>query len=237
MSLAAVMQIMVFFSCFTVLMYGAATLSFPLVDDTLVSLDSVLGVHVPSIVAWAESHPALNGVLQWAYHSTIIQTLVVILVLGFAGDRRPLELFVLQFMLSLWIAVLIFCFAPAEGPFTAYDVEPNAHQARYLEHLRDFRSGERTEIVLAEAEGLVTFPSFHTTWAILLAFAFRGRRRWFIPAVILNAAVIAATLTTGWHYFTDVIGGVLLAVVVILLTKRLEPWLRGSCADAGHNSL
>ena len=72
---------------------------------------------------------------------------------------------------------------------------------------------------------LVTFPSFHTTWAILLAYAFRGRRRWFIPAVILNAAVIAATLTTGWHYFTDVIGGVLLAVAVIWLTKRLEPWL------------
>ncbi len=233
MSLVAVMQVMVFFSCFTLVMYGAAALSFPLVDDTLVSLDQMLGVHVPSIVAWANSHPTLKWVLHLAYQSTILQTLVVILVLGFAGRRRRLESFVLQFMLSLCLTVFIFCFAPAEGPFAAYGYEASPQQTRYLDHFRTLRSGERTEVVLKEAEGLVTFPSFHTTWAILLMLALRGRRRWFLPAVVLNAAVIVATLTTGWHYFSDVMGGVALAVVVILLTRQLEPWLNGFDQDAG----
>jgi membrane-associated phospholipid phosphatase len=39
--------------------------------------------------------------------------------------------------------------------------------------------------------------------------------------VLVSAMVILSTMTTGWHYFVDVLGGILLAILSILLAKRL----------------
>ena len=221
----AVLLILMYFSCFTVMMYAAAAVSSPLIDDTLIGLDAALGVHLPSIVDWSGRHPVLAQVLACVYHTTIFQTLFVVLFLGCMGDRLQLEGFVLQFMICLAIVAVVFCYAPAEGPFAAYGYEPSPEQTRYLQHLREMRSGDRTVISLTDCEGLVTFPSFHTTWAILLVACVRHRRRVFLTLAVLNVAVVAATLTTGWHYVTDVIGGVCLAAGVIVFVHYWQPWL------------
>jgi hypothetical protein len=222
MTLLALMTLLVFTSCFTVLMYALAALSFPLTDPWLVAADAFFGVHVPSIVDWAGRHPWIAGVLEVAYATSILQTFALVIALGFTGQRRSLENFVLRFMVALLITAVVFALVPAEGPFTGYGFEPSPHQADYLEHLRTLRSGERTEVVLVGAEGLVTFPSFHTAWAILLTAAVWHRRRWLPIVAIVNSLVIAATLTTGWHYFVDVLGGAAVAYLAIEISRRLE---------------
>jgi membrane-associated phospholipid phosphatase len=221
----ALIQLMVFTSCFTVLMYAVAALGFPLADKLLAAADGAIGMHVPSIVQWAGEHPGFNRLLMLAYDSVLWQTLVVVLLLGLLGQRRPLETFVLRYMVCLMITLLIFTAAPAEGPFSQYGFTPSPHQAHYLEHLRGVRTGARTIVSLKESEGLVTFPSFHTAYAILLATAFWHLRWLFIPVVILNAAVITATVTSGWHYGIDVLGGIAAAAASILITSRLQGWL------------
>jgi membrane-associated phospholipid phosphatase len=70
---------------------------------------------------------------------------------------------------------------------------------------------------LAATEGLITFPSFHVAWALLLTWAFRGRRWLFAAAVILNSLVVASTMTTGWHYFSDLLGGAAVALAAMAL--------------------
>ena len=228
-SLLACMQILLFTACFTVLMYSLAALGAPLADDFLMTADATLGVHTPDIVRWSQSHPWLYEGIGWAYDSVIVQTLCVILILGFRGDRREVEQYVLRFMVALLITAALFSAMPAKGPFATYGLEARPTQQRYLQHLEGLRSGELRSVSLREAEGLVTFPSFHTTWAILLAAAFWHRKRLFIPFALLNGVVIAGTLTTGWHYFVDVLGGVAVAVVTILLSRRLRRWI-----DAGE---
>ena len=225
MTLMALIQLMVFTSCFSVAMYGAASLGAPLVDELLAAADKAIGIHVPSIVRWAGDHHQLNQMLMLAYHSVIPQTLVVVLILGFLNHRRPLETFVLRYMVCLVLTLLIFAAIPAQGPFSLYEFAPSPHQAHYLEHLLGTRSGERTAMSLADCEGLITFPSFHTAYAILLTSAFWGRWRLFIPFANVNSAVIVGTLTSGWHYGIDVLGGVATVVVTILITNRLQRWL------------
>jgi len=225
LSLLAAMQVLVFTACFTVLMYSLAALNAPVVDGLLMSADAALGIHVPDIVAWAKGRPWLYQGIGLAYDSVIVQTLVIILLLGFQGDRRPLEQYVLRFMLALLITATVFAVMPAEGPFVTYGMDARPTQQRYLEHFEGLRSGRLRAVSLRDAEGLVTFPSFHTTWAILLAAAFWHRRRLFLPFALLNAVVIVGTITTGWHYLVDVLAGVLVAVVTIVLTNRLRPWL------------
>jgi membrane-associated phospholipid phosphatase len=95
---------------------------------------------------------------------------------------------------------------------------------RYVQHLHELRSGARDVVTWRNAEGLVTFPSFHTTWAILLAWSVRRRRGLNLAMGLLNLAVIASTLTTGLHYFIDVPGGALVAVAAIAIESRIARW-------------
>jgi len=40
--------------------------------------------------------------------------------------------------------------------------------------------------------------------------------------IALNTAVIAATITTGWHYVTDVVAGIVVCIIICLVTKPSE---------------
>jgi membrane-associated phospholipid phosphatase len=43
-----------------------------------------------------------------------------------------------------------------------------------------------------------------------------------IPAAALTGLIILSTVTTGWHYFSDVLAGILVAVLSIAAAKRLS---------------
>ncbi|MFM9960690.1 MAG: phosphatase PAP2 family protein [Planctomycetaceae bacterium] len=220
--IAALMQIVAYSTCFTTLMYAVCALNRPLVDAQMMRFDAACGIHLPSIVEWAKQHPAMQRVLSFAYSTMLPQTALIIAVLGFANQRRELQGFVRQFLLSSLVVLAAFALWPAAGPFVGYDYPPACDQARYLAHFESLRSGERTLITWRDAEGLITFPSFHTAWALLLISAVR-RNRWLLaPSVLLNLAVIVSTLTTGWHYFADVCSGVAVAVVAIAASHALE---------------
>ncbi len=224
MCLLGLTHVVVFTAGYTLLMYSVSTLNAPLVDQQLMNFDKACGVSLPAIVEWAKANPGITGWLQLTYDSLLIQTALVVTVLGMRGKRVPMEQFVMQFILSTLIVLLALTFAPALGPFHAYGYELNGAQERYMEHFTALRDGSMTRLTLSEAEGLITFPSFHTTWAIILAWAYRRDLLLFVPLSLVNLAVIFSTLTTGWHYFADVVGGVLVAVVVIWLTNALKPW-------------
>jgi len=223
--LVALMQIVLFSTGYVLLTYVGATLNRPLIDGRLMQLDHLLGCYLPAVVAWQTAHPAVNLALAAVYDTMFAQTAAVVVILGFAGDRQALESFVLRFMLGAVLILPIFFAFPAEGPFTAYGYGPSESQSRYLDHLQTLRSGQWNTFNLRTAEGLITFPSFHTTWALLIALAFAHRRllRW--PFLLLNLAVVVSTVTTGWHYLSDVMAGVLVCAVAVLATRAIEGWL------------
>ncbi len=80
-------------------------------------------------------------------------------------------------------------------------------------------------ISLQQAEGLITFPSFHATWAILLALSCWHRRWLFALSAVLNGMVLIATLTTGWHYLADVLAGIVMAAVAVAACHWLGLWV------------
>jgi membrane-associated phospholipid phosphatase len=95
-------------------------------------------------------------------------------------------------------------------------LSPSADQSRFLDHFLSLRDGSRSVISYRGAEGLITFPSFHVAWALLMVWALRGNRRVFAAFAVLNAMLIVSTMTTGWHYFADVLGGVAVAVAAVI---------------------
>ena len=220
--LSALAQIVAFASCYVVLMYAVTTFAWPLVDAQLATFDAWCGVNVANIRTWTEAHPAIAVPLRLAYDTLLYQTAAVVALLGLRGERRRLESFVLAFMLAALLALCLFIVMPASGPFVTYGYSPSADQARFLEHFESLRDGSRSVIGLRGAEGLISYPSFHVAWALLLAWAFRAQRRLFAVFALLNALVVASTMTTGWHYFADVLAGAAVALVAVMGTMLVN---------------
>lgn len=228
------LHLVVFTTSFAVMMYALATLGRPLIDQQLVRMDELMGCHLPAMVSWVKRHPTLQRLLEMAYNTLAPQTALVVAVLGLVGDRKPLEVFMRRLMIGAMLTALVFALLPAAGPFEVFALDLTASQQRYMQHLTELRSGQMLEFPL-KPEGLITFPSFHTAWAILMALAFwpgrQGRRPpryrlWlFVPSVILNGAVVVSTMTTGWHYVSDVVGGVIVVVLAMWVAWVLGRWL------------
>lgn len=70
-----------------------------------------------------------------------------------------------------------------------------------------------------ECTGLVTFPSFHTSLAIITAYAVRGIKFVATPVAILNGIVIISTLPEGGHYLIDLIAGAIISTIAIVAIR------------------
>ncbi len=71
---------------------------------------------------------------------------------------------------------------------------------------------------------MITFPSYHSVMAVLLAYAARGTFLSFL-SLVLNALMLVSVPTEGGHYLTDAIAGIAIAVSSILLVRFTARWL------------
>ena len=229
---------MVVFNLFlAILTYAGTPLNAPLTDSLLIQYDAALGIHLPSIVDWFQQHPTLNRTCHLIYSSVLPSTLLALIVLGLDSDVRRLREFVTHYMLAGLITTLIYFLMPAEAPAQAFGYGQTAAQLSFIEHFHALRAGQFPLVSMNNLEGLVTFPSFHTTWALLIAYSLRHYRRLFVPMLLLNVGVAISTVTTGWHYGIDVIGGLLVAALAVLITRISSRWLHADVAQPQIPSL
>lgn len=176
-------------------------------DEALVAADRwLLGVD-PAQWLDAVVHPALTGALTIAYVCVWVPP--VLLCATCPGARRD---FLAALVLAHYLGYVGYLLLPAAGPWSA-----GPHRFRVplgdnvlLTWIRD------------HATGVDAFPSLHTAVAVLtLLFAWRDCRQVFWRLLPLGLAICAATLYLRWHYLTDVLGGVLLAVACRWLVPRL----------------
>ncbi|MBI3838446.1 MAG: phosphatase PAP2 family protein [Planctomycetia bacterium] len=217
--LKALVALVAFSAVFSMLVYCLAIAGRPLGDTTLAAVDAALGLSAADLVEWTSARPVLALVMRLVYFSIIPQTIFAIVWLGFSNQRASLDKFLVRFMLGGLISAIAFYLLPAKGTCESYALAVPSHYEKILEHLDSLRHGGRTLITWRDAEGLITFPSFHTIWAVLLIAAF-WRRGWiFYPVALTNVAVVISTVTTGMHYFADVIAGLVVCAVLIPATK------------------
>ena len=218
--LKALILLVGFSAAFAMLTYVLALSDRPWADARLAAIDAAAGLSAGDVVAWTTSHPAVEMFLKIVYFSLIPQTIVAIILLGFAADRR-LDLFLVRFMLAALLTAVCFAFWPARGSCVQFGLPTPPHYEGVLRELYALRAGVRA-VTWRGAEGIVTFPSFHAIWAALLTAAF-WRHRFFWPMAALNLLVLISCITTGMHYFIDVAAGLVITAVVIVATRGLCP--------------
>jgi membrane-associated phospholipid phosphatase len=195
----------------------AARLRMPLQDSLFGHIDQLLGVSVPGIVEWANHH-WIGKVITSSYPRLLPLLAVAAFAPALMGKMRQAREFLVANLVAFAIGLPLFALLPAVGPWVYYHLPPNPAQASCWAQLLALRL-PGPYIFQEQAAGVVCFPSFHVIWAILCAAALWGFRRLRIPVALLSAMIIGSTLTTGWHYFSDVLGGIVVAVLSLKIAR------------------
>jgi membrane-associated phospholipid phosphatase len=206
-------------------MFIAARLPAPLSDALLARLDAAMGVEVPSVLRVMEAYPGVGRFLHFCYDTLLFLVTLAIMVPPMCGKMRAAKEFALGGVLAALICLPLFAAFQAEGPWVYHGYTPATDQDNYMRVFAAVKSREWYVLDLSYSDGLICFPSFHTILAVLAAAALWtiSYVRW--PAALLAALIVISTVTTGTHYVTDVVAGLLVVVVVRALTtgySRLE---------------
>lgn len=224
--------------------YLGVGLNVPTIADVLVRFDEAIGFHWPSAYHWVNAHRGLRIVLKYAYWSAFAQLLLVPFSLAVVRRQSDMAEFLAILLLSAIVLLAISIPFPAESAFLYYGItDPGTAST-----VRDFtllRSAAMPAINPYAVQGLVSMPSYHTMLAIFFAYSVRHVRLVFLTLVVLNAVMIASTITVGGHYLADVLAGIVCGVAVIIgvrwalrrqSTQREDSGSRSSVSDAGGSS-
>ena len=114
--------------------------------------------------------------------------------------------------IALIITVAVSIFTPAIGPADALGRPTLPGPV-----IRALRDG----VLTLPHTGIVSFPSFHAVFSIIIVAAHRGT--WlFWPMTLISAVDLFAIPWAGDHYVVDVIGGAAVAVLAMWITKAVS---------------
>lgn len=196
----------------------AARSPFALADKPLALIDRKLHFNTSAIVHLVERAPALCMALDAAYLAIPLLVFAAILVPPFFGQRLASRRYVAAVVVATVLTSVLFALWPACGPWTTQSLQPTAEQAAVSARLLELKSSAPAVLDLQHT-AIVSFPSFHVILAVLSAVALNGVprvRRW---AWALATLTSISTITTGWHYGVDVLGGLAVSLAASWIAR------------------
>jgi hypothetical protein len=218
-------QLIALFAAAGTFSYVVTAAGLPLANEAVAAADRALGFDWLSWFGWVEHHPVLRLVLQLAYPSAIAQMVMIACYLCLGGQPERSRELVWTIMLSLLLIVPLSGLLPVESAWIYYDVGRFFDAASVADFDR-LRSGQLHDLDLRQLQGIISFPSFHTTLGLLFTYVVRKRWRILLPVAVLNAVMLVSVPTEGGHFLVDVIAGAAVAAAAIWATARIEAMLR-----------
>lgn len=193
--------------------------AFPLRDALFTRLDASLGVNIAAVAHWSAQH-WIGRAINVSYALLAPMLVLAFLLPGLTGKATAVKRLLVANLAAFAIGLPMFACLPAVGPWYGEHFAPDHAQAACQAEALRLRDPGPYE---HHPAGVICFPSFHVMWAILCAQALACFRwlRW--PAWLVAALIVLSTVTTGWHYFTDILGGFLLAAMALAAARLLVP--------------
>lgn len=227
-ALDSVGQMIAFMAVGALFSYLVVTPGLPMRDAELVRADGVLGLDWLGYLRWLDGHARLAHILSFAYASFMPQILLLLIALPLMGQGQEARITVLAMIFAGVVTIAISGLFPALSTFAHYRIDladyPQLRPAAAFIHMSDLlaaHSGRPLHLDLTKAHGIVTFPSYHAALGLLALLGAWSNRwlRW--PFFLANTLMIVATPIDGGHYFSDVLGGLMIATGSYFLARRL----------------
>lgn len=186
-------------------------------DPWLIGFDfALLGVH-PTVWLQQFATPALNELMQFAYITYYLYTVILCAALYRAGQWRAFWKVMTASAVAYTLGYLVAILLPIESPY---------HALAAL-HTAALDGGFFTALINGiEHYGRVhgaAFPSAHVSGAtVALLGAWRYRRRMFTAFLPFYLLMLVSTVYGRYHYVADVLAGLLVGWVGTLLVTRRE---------------
>lgn len=227
--------------CITAMLvsFVLATSGHPLMDASLARADRAIlpGFDWPGAMLAFSRSGRLYALAKASYGSILWQPYLLIGVLAWTGAHRRAWQFLLSWVATLAIAVLVSGLFPAVAAYAYFGITASDIPAATAWYdpgtIEGLHSGALTVIGLGSLDGIVTFPSFHAAAAVLLGRAFWNVRvlRW--PFVVLNGLMLTAAVPIGGHYVVDILAGIVTAGIGLYAAARI---MRRVCSDTTSDS-
>jgi membrane-associated phospholipid phosphatase len=210
--------------CCVLAAYAMQRFAFPLQDRLFATADMALGLNWFDYAHWVDRHLGIQRLFHFAYDTIQIQIALPLVVLAFSNRLNEVRIYLLAFAIALAVTIIISALMPAAGPIAFVDRAAfnilEFTGATPLDHLMRLR--EAGPLILSDAPGgIATFPSFHTTIAVLTPLTLRNHHRILVVLLVLDAAMLGGTVTEGAHYFVDILAGAGMAFFAYALAKHI----------------
>ncbi|WP_135449528.1 phosphatase PAP2 family protein [Tabrizicola caldifontis] len=219
-----------FTSASPIVIFSLMPLTNPMVDDWLTWSGHLVGYDWHSLINHMLDYPVILRALGYVYQSSIFQLMLTVCFLAALNRALSVHRFMLVGMFSLAVTVAIWWVFPSVGYVGALDVPAEVLRERGYHYGTD-RGGFLTQLLTEgparispeTVTGVVGFPSYHMVMCCLVVWFLRATVL-FVPALILNLAMIPATLIHGGHHLLDIPGGVaVFALCVWFVSRFLAP--------------
>lgn len=202
-----------------ILTQGIQYTPFPTIDHWLLHMDQLMHINSGAILNWVYQRPHLGNSFIYAYNGIEPELVLLPILMALLLCKRSVKVFLFAMLLSYPIGTLIYYFFPTTAPASII------HNAHFLAQQHDtgikFYEIHHYLKLTTSMGGMIAFPSFHVICATLLIYVTKEKKYIFIPVLIYNIWMIASTVMLGWHYMTDVIGGLIIALGCLYLGERL----------------
>lgn len=199
-------------------------------DALLARIDAALGIEVPDVLRLVEAVPVVGQILNVAYAMLIFMVMLAVIVPPMCNRMDKAKEYTIAALAAAVICIPLLAVFQAVGPWSVYHFDPSTDQVGYVRTMETLKSGVPFVLDLGNHDGLITFPSFHAVLAVLTGVALWPIRylRW--PSTALSVLIVLSTVSTGWHYITDVLGGLVIAAIALAVARgylrleRAESW-------------
>lgn len=200
---------------FSLVLWGSESIQqtpFTPIDNALIKFDKLLNVRVNDYVASLEYHPYVKKILDFFYNSVSCELILVpSLLMIFRRYVFIYEYYSLVFLTAI-IGYSIYYFFPTIAPASSIG-GLGFTQEQYATGIK-FNEIHHYISPSTKDGGLISFPSFHAIWALLLVYSVRCWTYFCSALLIFNSMIIIACVILGWHYMVDILG----SIAVILLS-------------------